>query len=122
MPWLCALFCGCFWGRCAQVGRVSLNRSEQRLHEYIEANREERHFWQQKVRKLQSELVDTAAVTHRLEAELWRYNVERSSVVRSLKEAAAHEGLKRISLRNLADYLLRMWGMPLKPKKPVEPV
>jgi len=91
---------------------VSLNRSEQQLFEYIEANREERQFWEQKVRGFDAKLPDRAAAARAIESELWRYYIERSAVVPRFKQAAEREGLRRISLLNLAEYLLRRWAPP----------
>jgi hypothetical protein len=47
---------------------------------------------------------------------LWRYYVERSAVVSDFKQIAEREGLRRVSFRNLAEFLLRMW-VPLRPVK-----
>lgn len=117
MPWLRAGFCGCFWVCRTHLGCVSLNRSEQRLFDYIDANRDERHFWEQKVRRIEADLKDHVRVCQALELEIWRYYVERSGVVPVLREVAAREGLKRTSMRNLADYMLLIWGVPKPPKK-----
>jgi hypothetical protein len=44
--------------------------------------------------------------------------VERSAVVSPFRDQAGREGLPRTSMRNLADYLLRLWTEPRpKPKK-----
>ena len=97
---------------------MSLNRSEQQLFEYIEGNREERQFWEHKVREFDAKLSDRALAACSIESELWRYFVERSAVVPKFKHAAEHEGLRRISLKNLAEYLLRIWGAPKVAKRP----
>ena len=47
--------------------------------------------------------------------ELWRYLEERSAVASPFREIAQREGLSRTSLRNLAEYLLRLWA-PVKVK------
>jgi len=97
---------------------VSLNRSEQQLFEYIEGNREERQFWENKVREFDTKLRERAAAAGAIESELWRYFVERSAVVPKFKQAAEREGLRRISLLNLAEYLLRIWAPPRVAKRP----
>jgi len=97
---------------------VSLNRSEQQLFGYIEGNREERQFWEHKVREFDAKLSDRALAARSIESELWRYFVERSAVVPLFKHAAEHEGLRRISMQNLAEYLLRIWGAPRMVKRP----
>ena len=54
----------------------------------------------------------------RLEEELWAYVVERSAVVNPFRDVAQSEGLPRTSMRNLAEYILRLWTVPRKkPKK-----
>jgi len=88
---------------------VSLNRCEQRLFDYLQAQREERQHWQEKVRSALREFPDEHAASLRLEADLWRYYLERSAVAAPFKQAAVHEGLSRISMRNLAELLLRLW-------------
>jgi hypothetical protein len=96
---------------------VSLNRREQQLFEYINANRDERQFWEYKVREFDTKLQDRLEAARQIERELWRYYVERSGVVLSFKQVAEREGLRRVSLLNLAEYLLRLW-LPPKTKRP----
>ena len=96
---------------------MSLNRCEQRLFDYLQGQRDERQHWQEKVRSALREFPDEHAASLRLEADLWRYYLERSAVVARFKDAAVHEGLSRTSMRNLAELLLRLWTEPrLKPK------
>lgn len=97
---------------------MSLNRSEQQLFEYIEGNREERQFWEHKVREFDAKSLDRAAAARSIESELWRYLVERSAVVPKFKHAAERDGLRRVSLQNLAEYLLRIWVAPRVVKRP----
>lgn len=104
--------CGCFSARRSHRGRVSLNRSEQTLCDYVMQHPEERHFWQQKVRDAAHQAADDHAAALRLEADLWAYHVERSGVVEPFRSNAAREGLARTSMRNLAEYLLRLWTAP----------
>lgn len=108
--------CGCFSRGRSHGGRVSLNRSEQILFDYLTQHPEERHFWQQKVRDTAQQAADDHAAALRLEAELWAYQVERSGVVEPFRSNAAREGLARTSMRNLAEYLLRLWTAP-RPKR-----
>jgi len=100
---------------------VSLNRSEQRIFDYLSAQADERQFWVGKVQKIAHAEVDDFAAALRLEPELWSYYVERSSVVPKLREAAAQEGLKRTSMRNLAELLIRLWTSP-RPKRRRDPL
>jgi len=100
---------------------VSLNRSEQQLFEYIQANRDERHFWEYKVREFDAKCPEKSEAVRLIERELGRYFVERSGVVRSFKEVAAREGLRPVSLKNLAEYVLRMWAPPRPVKRAAPP-
>jgi hypothetical protein len=49
-----------------------------------------------------------------LDVELWSYLAERARVVKEFREyeAAAGGASRRISLRNLAEYVLRIWVAP----------
>lgn len=100
------------------MARVSLNRCEQRLFDYLQTHKDERQFWEAKVRIFRRESLDEHATAVRLDAELWRYYVERSEVTEPFKSAVQHEGLRRISMRNLAELLVRLWIAPAAKKKP----
>lgn len=102
---------------------MSLNRCEQRVFDYWQNHRDERQFWQEKVRGVAKAVPDEHAAATRLDGELWRYYEERSAVAAPFREAARLEGLKRTSMKNLAELLLRLWTEP-RPKKspaPAEP-
>lgn len=100
---------------------MSLNRYEQTLLTYIEHHPEEGRFWRQKLQELVGERAgDTLGAAGDLERALWEYYVERSQQVAALRDLNTG-GLRRVSLRNLADYLLRVWGPPPKPKRPALP-
>ena len=98
---------------------MSLNRSEQRIFDYLQSQADERQFWLTKVQKTSRELGDNSDKAVRvLEADLWSYYVERSAVARPFREAVQFEGLQRTSMKNLAELLLRLWVEPKpKPKK-----
>lgn len=96
---------------------MSLNRSEQRIEDYLQSHKEERQFWQAKVRAIVAGEPDTPKAVSRIEIELWRYYVERSSVVPAFKQAVLHEGIARTSLRNLAELMVRLWTEPRKKPK-----
>lgn len=98
---------------------MSLNRCEQRIFDYLQKHQEERHHWQRKFQSVAKDVSDQHIAAMRLETELWRYYEERSGVVPALREAAKHEGLRRTSMRNLAELLLRLWVAPPPKKKPV---
>ncbi len=93
---------------------MSLNRSEQALFAYWEKQPDERRHWQAKVSNI--------ALTGRpgdmartLERELWEHLVERSAHVPILREFGAG-GLRRVSLLNLAEHIIRLWGPPPRPR------
>ncbi|ATC64924.1 hypothetical protein CMV30_13635 [Nibricoccus aquaticus] len=90
---------------------MSLNRCEQQLFDYVQRNPEERHYWEQKVRGLAAAQADAHALSMTLDGELWRYLEERARVVAEFRDHGA-PGAKRVSLRNLAEYLLRVWVEP----------
>lgn len=98
------------------VRRVSLNRCEQLLLEYVERSGEERQYCIHKVQSLAKSFSPHLAA-ERLDGELWRYFLERASVVPALREFIKVEGAARTSMRNLAEYLLHLWA-PARPKSP----
>jgi hypothetical protein len=83
---------------------MALNRSEQALLDYWQANPEEQRFWRERLESRR--YFDTAV----LESELWDYFVERSGQVEPFRGWAAREGLRRESLRNLAEHLWQIWS------------
>jgi len=97
---------------------MSLNRCEQRIFEYLQSHREERHFWQEKVRTASRAAGDVHVAAARLEGELWRYYEERSAVATPFKEAVRVEGLRRTSMKNLAELMLRLWTEPRPQPRP----
>jgi hypothetical protein len=99
---------------------MSLNRWEQLVFDYVQGHADERHFWEDKVRALAAGAADEHAVATELEGELWRYLEERSRVAEPFRSMAARENLRRTSLRNLAEHLLRMWSPP-RAKRPRRP-
>ena len=100
---------------------MSLNRSEQRIFDYLQGHADERLFWQQKVRGVAKNVENDPVAVARLEPELWRYYVERSAVASPFREAARVEGLARTSMKNLAELMLRLWVEPRPKKKTPEP-
>jgi hypothetical protein len=109
-------FCGCFSKFAAHVGQMSLNRSEQRVFDYLQSHPDERHYWQGKFQRLAKAAENERIAIEQLEPELWRYYEERSAVASPFKEAAAVEGTRRTSMKNLAELLMRLWIEP-RPKK-----
>ncbi len=109
-------FCSCFSEAATHGGEMSLNRCEQRIFDYWQGHRDERQFWEEKVRGMAKTAGDDFVVAARLDGELWRYYEERSAVAAPFKEAVRHEGLQRTSMKNLAELVLRLWVEP-RPKK-----
>lgn len=96
---------------------MSLNRSEQMLYDYVQGQSEERQHLQEKVRGIVAASDELPAAVARIDAELWRYYLERSEVAHIFIAAARSYGLKRTSMKNLAEYLVRIWTEP-RPRKP----
>ncbi|MCX6956383.1 MAG: hypothetical protein NTV51_29970 [Verrucomicrobia bacterium] len=99
---------------------MSLNRSEQRIFDYWQGHRGERQFWEDKVRALAKSVPDEHVAAAKLDTELWRYYEERCGVVPAFKDAVRHEGMQRISMKNLAELILRLWLEPRPKKKRTE--
>jgi hypothetical protein len=95
---------------------MSLNRSEQRVFDYLQSHQDERHYWQGKFQRLAKATGDERLAIEQVELDLWRYYQERSLVASPFKEAVEVEGLRRTSMKNLAELLMRLWTEP-RPKK-----
>lgn len=95
---------------------MSLNPGEQALLDYVLGHRDERQFWQEKVRQLTLAAPNDLAAAVMLEAELRRYFHERSQNVRAFRDFAGSE--RRMGFRSLAEYWIRLWTLPRanKPK------
>src|SRR3954468_20606672 len=89
--------------------KMSLNRYEQAVFDYLSRQPDEQRFWQDKVTA--ATLVPGAPghVPRALELDLWDYFAERSQHVPMLRELNAG-GLRRVSFLNLAEHLIRLWG------------
>jgi len=113
LPW----FYGCFWLRRRQVGGVSLNRCEQAIYDYVNSHREERQYWQDKVRTILADSIESPRAVARIASELWRYYEERCAVMPSFGGTERVSGPRRTSTKNLAEFLIRLWTEP-KPSAP----
>lgn len=98
---------------------MSLNRYEQSLFDYWERQPDERRHWQAKALATGRSTSAGLEVARALERELWAYFVERSQHVPQLRELN-QGGVQRVSLQNLAELILRLWG-PLPKPKPKPP-
>jgi hypothetical protein len=90
------------------------------LYDYVQGLSDERHYWQNKVHSIVTESAEIPAAVARIDSELWRYYLERSEVAPVFIAAARAYGLKRTSMKNLAEHLVRLWTEP-RPKKPAAP-
>ena len=95
---------------------MSLNRYEQTLFDYWQNQPDERRYWQSKIVDATRVAAASGDVARRLERDLWDYFAERSQHVTCLRELNTG-GLRRVSLLNLAEYLIRLWGPLPKPKR-----
>jgi len=98
---------------------MSLNRYEQTIFDYWDRQPDERRHWQAKVVELTRHGA-SPSLAPALERELWAYVVERTPHVPALRNLAG-AALARVSLLNLAEHILRLWGPPPKPRKPPGP-
>jgi len=97
--------------------RMSLNRSEQTIFNYLQKQPDELRHWKSKVLAVAHLAAGPGEVARGLERELGEYVVERSQCVPLFRELNP-EGMRRVSLLNLAEHLLRLWGPPAKVKPP----
>lgn len=99
---------------------MSLNRCEQALFDYWERQPDERRHWQERLRELTRGSFSPADTARGLERELWAHFEERNRHVPSLRAAAGVGG--RVSLLNLAELIVRLWGHrpPPRPASPPE--
>jgi hypothetical protein len=87
------------------------------MFDYWEMQPDERRHWQAKVATVAGGAAGPGDAARTLERELWEYFVERAQHVARFRELYTG-GLRRVSLLNLADHVIRLWGPPPKPKKP----
>lgn len=99
---------------------MSLNKYEQTLFDYIDRHPEERKYWHGKLQEAGRQLADRGVIARELERDMWEYYRERSQQVPVLRDLNTG-GLQRVSLLNLTEYLLRVWGPLPRPKKPAPP-
>jgi hypothetical protein len=94
---------------------MSLNRYEQAVFDYWERSPDERRHWHTKVVDLTRQGA-TPMLARGLERELWSYLLERSENVPQLRNLGISAG-SRVSMLNLAEYVIRLWGPPPKPRR-----
>ena len=94
---------------------MSLNAIEQALYDYVRRRPEEYRFLTDKVLSIESE--HGTAAPEQLSAILWRYLEERTRADAQLRIAVG-PATRSVSLRNLAEYLLRTRGKAWMSKRP----
>ena len=94
---------------------MSLNRCEQALFDYWERHLDERRHWQARTLEATRGPAAPVEAARGLERELWAYLEERSRNVPDLREARG--GVGRLSLLNLAELMVRLWGQAPKPRR-----
>ena len=96
---------------------MSLNRYEQLLYDYVESLPEEHRYWLERVREIERSNPRRESAALNLNAELWEYFEERSKHEATFAEVVG-AGSGKVSMLNLSEFLLRMWGEAKKVKKP----
>jgi len=99
---------------------MSLNRGEQLISDYVQDNPEELRFWQDKVKSTARQEPDRHQAAAELAAQLSAYVAERAEVVPVIHKLRTGPGMAAVSMRNLAEYWLRLWAPP-PPKKKTNP-
>ncbi|MEM9159483.1 MAG: hypothetical protein AAGB46_10575 [Verrucomicrobiota bacterium] len=89
---------------------MSLNRYEQILFDYVETHPEEKLFWESRVLELAKRRGRREEAVLNLNSMLWEYFEERSRFESPFREVAIYEGMDKISMLNLSEYLMRMWA------------
>jgi hypothetical protein len=97
---------------------MSLNRYEQTMFNYWQHQPDELSHWKTKVGAAAKIKGGPGEIARSLERDLWDYFVERSQYVPAIRDLMGNDGLRRVSLLNLAEYVLRLWGPPIKTRKP----
>ncbi|MBC2606532.1 hypothetical protein [Pelagicoccus albus] len=90
---------------------MSLNRYEQMLHDYIDSLPEEKRYWTSRVVEIEKSNTRREATALQLNSELWDYFEERSRHEPDFSRVVESGGSK-LSMLNLAEYLIRIWGAP----------
>ncbi len=97
---------------------MSLNRYEQAVFDYWEKEPDERRHWQSKViESARGGAGQPGEAARKLERELWEYFLERRQHVSRIRELQPGSPA-RVSLLNLAEHIIRVWGPAPKPRRP----
>ncbi len=96
---------------------MSLNRYETLLRNYIDTHPDELRYWRALVLDMAAGARRREDAALRLNAALWEYFEERSRHASPFREIVVAEGMERISMLNLSEYLLRIWAPPKTPPR-----
>ena len=96
---------------------MSLNRVEQTVHDYIAQQPDEQRHWQEKVARLAAAAADDHAAATAVAAELAAFCRERAAVLPLFQTLGGPGGPSHLTLRSLAELLVRRWGPPRRPKR-----
>lgn len=101
------------------LAEMSLNRCEQYLYDFVLLHKEEGQFWRQKVQSAARLYVDPFEAAQVLEGDLWRYYSENNVPGTPFHRDNPVRDDRRTSMKNLAEYLLRLWvNLPRKKAGP----
>jgi len=87
------------------------------MFNYWQREPDELNHWKNKVIQTAKTVAAPGEISRALERELWDYFLERSQHVPMFRDLSTG-GVRRVSLLNLAEYVLRIWGPPPKNRKP----
>ena len=87
------------------------------MFNYWQSQPDELNHWKNKIVLAAKASLGPGQVARSLERDLWDYFVERSQHVPVFRDLNAGS-VRRVSLLNLAEYVLRLWGPPPKIRKP----
>jgi hypothetical protein len=96
-----------------------MNRCEQTIIDYLKTHPHERQYLQDKVQMFVTRSAEIPNAVTRIDSELWRYYEERCAVVPAFREALGPGTPRKISMKNLAEYFVRLWTEPRPAKAPV---
>ena len=88
------------------------------MFNYWQTQPDELSHWKTKVETVAKASLGPGEAARGLERDLWDYFVERSQHVPMFRDLNAAGTIRRVSLLNLAEYVLRLWGPPPKSRKP----
>ncbi len=87
------------------------------LFNYLDSRDDEKAYWRARVNEVARRSDRREVAVLDLNSMLWEYFEERSRFESPFREVVIHEGMEKISMLNLSEYLLRSWASAFyKPK------